>query len=157
MNYRIDQRRDVVVAAVNSGDVSSLLVHDQLLKQMGNPFFRLRVFHEAPLTFAPTYKYDRHTDTYDSSEKRRTPAWCDRILVRCRDPDRARVVPGSYRRWEVNCSDHRPVSVIYDATVKKVSRERRERERRELGKIWEGMLGALLEELGAWYEAQQLA
>ena len=36
------------------------------------------VFHgyqEGPLLFRPTYKYDLHSDTYDSSEKMRIPAW----------------------------------------------------------------------------------
>lgn len=76
LNYRIDQRRDNVISSVNAGDLDYLLEHDQLRKEMkGNTSFRLRAFHEAPITFAPTYKYTPNSVEYDQSEKKRIPAW----------------------------------------------------------------------------------
>ena len=131
MNYRIDQRRDAVIAAIQANDLDTLLTHDQLHKEMKhNRAFRLRVFREGPLTFAPTYKYDRNSDAFDTSEKRRVPAWCDRVLWRSREEER--VVLLGYRRWEVNVSarNHRPVSAVFLVTVKKVVGKTRGRERR---------------------------
>ena len=65
--------------------LSSLLPHDQLRDQM----HRRRAFHEGwqegPIKFLPTYKYDvGSVGMFDSSEKRRSPSWCDRILYRSR-------------------------------------------------------------------------
>lgn len=65
--------------------LSSLLVHDQLHSQMRTR----KAFHdgwrEGPIDFLPTYKYDvGSVGMFDSSEKRRGPSWCDRILFRSR-------------------------------------------------------------------------
>ncbi|KAG9957999.1 DNase I-like protein, partial [Aureobasidium melanogenum] len=76
LNYRIDAMpRDTVVRAVNDRNLAKLLERDQLLlSRRKNPAFRLRVFQEMPITFAPTYKYNVGTDEYDTSEKKRAPA-----------------------------------------------------------------------------------
>jgi hypothetical protein len=65
--------------------LDSLLPHDQLRRLIKER----KVFHEGwregPITFLPTYKYDVGTVAlFDSSEKRRPPSWCDRILYRTR-------------------------------------------------------------------------
>ena len=65
--------------------IDSLLPHDELLQHIN----ARRMFHdgwrEGPITFLPTYKYDRGTiGVFDTTEKKRGPSWCDRILYRTR-------------------------------------------------------------------------
>lgn len=65
--------------------LSSLLPHDELQQQIR----KRKAFHdgwrEGPITFLPTYKYDAGSvGVFDSSEKKRAPSWCDRILFRTR-------------------------------------------------------------------------
>lgn len=123
LNYRIDtMSRDTVVAAVKSNNLAKLLERDQLLvARRRNPGFRLRAFDEMPIAFAPTYKYDVGTDNYDTSEKKRSPAWCDRLLYR----GRGRIKQMDYQRHEVRVSDHRPVSGRFLFTVKRIDAKRR--------------------------------
>jgi len=128
LNYRIDTvGRDTVVSAIRANDLDKLLRRDQLLlSRRKNPGFRLRAFEEFMITFPPTYKYDVGTDDYDSSEKRRAPAWCDRILYR----GLGRIKQLDYRRHEVRASDHRPVSGSFRLRVKTIIPEKHAR-------VWE--------------------
>lgn len=123
LNYRIDHGRDSIINRVKNNDLGPLLERDQLLvERKKNPGFRLRVFQEGMITFQPTYKYDVGSDTYDSSEKKRSPAWCDRLLYR----GLANIKQVQYRRWEVKASDHRPVSGVFHIRVKTIDAARRE-------------------------------
>eukprot|EP01062_Namystynia_karyoxenos_P003598 TRINITY_DN11299_c0_g1_i1.p1 TRINITY_DN11299_c0_g1~~TRINITY_DN11299_c0_g1_i1.p1 ORF type:complete len:1481 (+),score=363.37 TRINITY_DN11299_c0_g1_i1:97-4443(+) len=82
LNYRVDLPYADAVALIQRGDIPALLERDQLQNEMRkplSPYARLR-WKEAVPTFNPTYKYDTGTDAYDTSEKRRVPAWCDRVL-----------------------------------------------------------------------------
>ncbi|KAI9677206.1 MAG: hypothetical protein M1829_002780 [Trizodia sp. TS-e1964] len=65
--------------------LASLLPHDQLrLQQAAGQAFH-DGWQEGPILFLPTYKYDvGSVGMFDSSEKRRGPSWCDRILFRTR-------------------------------------------------------------------------
>jgi hypothetical protein len=119
LNYRIDAMpRNTVIQAVKDGNLPKLLDRDQLLlSRKRNPGFRLRAFIEAPITFAPTYKYDVGTDNYDTSEKQRSPAWCDRLLYR----GLGRIKQVEYRRHDsIKVSDHRPVSGKFKLRVKTI-------------------------------------
>lgn len=156
MNYRIDLRRDAVVSAVKAGNLSYLLTQDQLMKEMKtNRGFRLRTFQEGPLNFAPTYKYDRKSDEYDSSEKRRVPAWCDRVLWRSREPSRVEQL--HYRRWEANVSDHRPISAGFLMTVKSINPQNRSHVKQETVAAWTEYEKALLGAAYHFYVSQALA
>ncbi|KAI0536147.1 type II inositol-1,4,5-trisphosphate 5-phosphatase [Xylaria digitata] len=65
--------------------LDSLLSHDQLQRVMKNEKAFHEGWREGPITFLPTYKYDVGTvGLFDSSEKKRAPSWCDRILYRTR-------------------------------------------------------------------------
>jgi WD40 repeat protein/endonuclease/exonuclease/phosphatase family metal-dependent hydrolase len=123
LNYRIDAiPRDTVIAMIKRNELAKLLERDQIMvcrRRVSG--FRLAQFVELPITFAPTYKYDVGTDRYDSSEKKRAPAWCDRLLYR----GPGRVMQLEYRRHEVHASDHRPVSGIFKLRVKTIDSRKR--------------------------------
>ena len=118
LNYRIDTMgRDTVIKAISTNNLAKLLERDQLLvSRRRNAGFRLRAFTECPITFAPTYKYDIGSDKYDTSEKRRAPAWCDRILHR----GAGKIKQIDYRRHELRVSDHRPVSGLFRLRIKAI-------------------------------------
>ncbi|KAH6639102.1 Endonuclease/exonuclease/phosphatase [Boeremia exigua] len=119
LNYRIDAMpRNTVIECVRQGNLAKLLERDQLLlSRKRNPGFRLRAFNEMPIDFDPTYKYDVGTDNYDTSEKKRSPAWCDRLLYR----GLGRIKQLDYRRHDgIKVSDHRPVSGSFRFRVKTI-------------------------------------
>jgi len=106
-NYRIGLAHERAVKLAKTGDFETLYEHDQLNLQMvaGLTF---PYYSEARILFAPTYKYDVNTDEYDTSEKARIPAWCDRIL---RKGTNLRQI--NYDAAPLYFSDHRPVYATF--------------------------------------------
>ena len=81
LNYRIDLENSAVKRLVKIHDLDELAKFDEF--QHASLYCKdLSHFSEGPLTFDPTYKYNKGSDDYDDSSKQRTPAWCDRILFR---------------------------------------------------------------------------
>ncbi|CAB4256387.1 similar to Saccharomyces cerevisiae YIL002C INP51 Phosphatidylinositol 4,5-bisphosphate 5-phosphatase [Maudiozyma barnettii] len=120
-NYRILMNNEDVRHLISLEDYSSLFEKDQLNQQMisGESF---PYFHEMPITFPPTYKFDPGTKTYDTSEKMRIPAWTDRILSKGEI-----LTQLSYGYAEnVMFSDHRPVYATFEATITVVDEEKKE-------------------------------
>ncbi|XP_005155333.2 inositol polyphosphate 5-phosphatase K isoform X2 [Danio rerio] len=82
LNFRIaDHGMHFLRSSINNSRFNLLWDRDQLsMLKKKEPI--LQEFEEGPLRFKPTYKFDRFSETYDTSGKKRKPAWTDRILWR---------------------------------------------------------------------------
>ncbi|XP_052185011.1 type I inositol polyphosphate 5-phosphatase 10 isoform X2 [Diospyros lotus] len=112
LNYRIALSYSETRKLVKQEDWDSLLRRDQLKmeREAGRVF---KGWKEGKIYFAPTYKYCYDSDTYageisKSKAKRRTPAWCDRILWHGNGIQQL-----CYVRRECRFSDHRPVCATF--------------------------------------------
>ncbi len=79
LNFRIAMPNLEVRKLSAQENWSAMQEHDELLAlKQKSPL--ITYFKEGPINFPPTYKYDKRTNRYDTSKKKRTPSWCDRIL-----------------------------------------------------------------------------
>ncbi|OEL14803.1 Type I inositol polyphosphate 5-phosphatase 4 [Dichanthelium oligosanthes] len=123
LNYRIALSYRSVKALVEMRNWKALLEKDQLRsEQRGGRVFP--GWNEGRIYFPPTYKYSNNSDKYagddmSQKEKKRTPAWCDRILWYGRGLSQL-----SYVRGESRFSDHRPVYSMFNAEVESINHSR---------------------------------
>ncbi|KAI9503523.1 hypothetical protein BX070DRAFT_224060 [Coemansia spiralis] len=145
--------RSQAQSSQSSSPYSSGEEDEEDIDAVGTSSFALKMFREMPIQFRPTYKYDPGTDRYDTSEKRRTPAWCDRVLYRGGSgrlhvrPSQAsdtqpsqlqqipekpvdfdiqgQITPLLYRRLECRQSDHRPIVSAFGVKTKAIDRDSR--------------------------------
>lgn len=99
LNYRINLPDEAVRQRIERAQWHDMLAADQVraaraprvdslqlkpsraqLRQQMKAALAFGEWHEGDPLFAPTYKYDAESIVYDTSEKRRAPAWCDRVL-----------------------------------------------------------------------------
>ncbi|KAM4746663.1 phosphatidylinositol polyphosphate 5-phosphatase type IV [Anableps anableps] len=118
-NFRLSKDRaevETIMKRTVGGNMSLLLEHDQLSKQMkdGSIF---KGFQEAPVHFFPTYKFDIGCDNYDTTSKQRTPSYTDRVVFRSRQANDIRVL--KYNSCSsIKTSDHRPVVAIFQVKLR---------------------------------------
>ncbi|KAG7650666.1 Type II inositol polyphosphate 5-phosphatase 15 [Arabidopsis thaliana] len=144
-NYRLDDiTYDETRDFISQRCFDWLREKDQLHTEMeaGNVFQGMR---EAIIRFPPTYKFERHQAGlagYDSGEKKRIPAWCDRILYRDNKKHLGAEcsldcpVVSSISQYdacmEVTDSDHKPVRCVFSVKIARVDESVR---RQEYGNI----------------------
>nr|XP_043638814.1 type I inositol polyphosphate 5-phosphatase 2 isoform X2 [Erigeron canadensis] len=116
LNYRINKQDDEVRKLIAIKKWDELLNSDQLCKELrrGGVFYE---WNEGAIDFPPTYKYEVNSDRYvgenpKEGEKRRTPAWCDRILWMGKG-----IRQLCYNQAAIKMSDHRPVSSVFAIEV----------------------------------------
>ncbi|PSR90976.1 Type IV inositol polyphosphate 5-phosphatase [Actinidia chinensis var. chinensis] len=117
LNYRISLPEPATRLLVDRGDWNALLRNDQLrIELMEGQVFE--GWQEGTIKFAPTYKYYPNSNKYYGAvkgkrgEKKRAPAWCDRIIWFGEG-----LKQDLYTRGESRLSDHRPVKTIFTTEV----------------------------------------
>ncbi len=119
LNYRIDiDNVDEVFQLVGGNEWEYLRKKDQLnIERSKKNVFQ--DFDEGLLNFPPTYKFQPGTDLYEQrpEKKRRSPAWCDRILWHSVKANAVakQYFYTSYPSYLI--SDHKPVGSLFECNI----------------------------------------
>ena len=114
LNFRIDFAKEDI-SNENSIERNEIIQYkDILLKRDELNFFlnEYKNVKEGKINFLPTYKFIKHLDKYDLSKK--VPAWTDRILFGNNDELNYLNQIFYDDISEINISDHRPVSSLFE-------------------------------------------
>ncbi|XP_050524165.1 inositol polyphosphate 5-phosphatase E isoform X4 [Daktulosphaira vitifoliae] len=134
LNFRLTNSRQDIMKWINVHTFPLDLpinqsFSDQLTECLLNDVI-FRGFQEGPIKFAPTYKYDPGTKTFDSSIKQRTPSYTDRILYKCGKSPILSSTSGLHcKSSHIECitycsvpsvctSDHKPVWGLYKCVIR---------------------------------------
>lgn len=149
-NYRIGIDNDRARQLIKKRDLGQLYENDQLNLQMvhGKCFPH---YSEQTPTFLPTYKFNLGSDEYDTSDKARIPAWCDRILTR---GDNLRQL--YYDSAPLRFSDHRPVWGLFTCNISVVDHVKKEKISNELYARRKSVVGNHIASQGAESDDESL-
>jgi len=112
LNFRLDMKYEDAVNKAFAGNFQYLLEHDQL-KYLFNTQPFMEGFFEGEIQFPPTYRYDIGYDIFDTSPKKRVPAYTDRVLIKT-GKKRVSVGPSNEMRFETDIFRSRyPNSVAF--------------------------------------------
>ncbi|ODV79053.1 DNase I-like protein [Suhomyces tanzawaensis NRRL Y-17324] len=124
LNYRISMTNDQCRSLIEHGAFDELLAVDQLNQEMTQKgaFYG---FKEGRIKFYPTYKFDKGTSNYDSSEKQRVPSWTDRILFKSARGINDLKQLNYNSVMSITLSDHKPVFSTLAGKVECIDREKK--------------------------------
>ncbi len=145
MNYRLTISDYEARNAIAEGDIKHLRENDQLVVEKN----ACRVFddyEEGEITFLPSYKFDAGTNIYDTSEKKRTPSYTDRVLWKEREN---KVVKQKYYAMHDTymISDHKPIVSGFEFPVKVILQDKYMLVYRELLKTLDKLENDMLPEI----------
>jgi phosphatidylinositol-bisphosphatase len=145
LNYRLTIPDAEARQAIADNNLEHLLAHDQLnIERKHNRVFEGYI--EGPITFLPSYKFDSGTNIYDTSEKKRTPSYTDRVLWKERGTN---VVKQKYYLMhdQYVISDHKPIISAFDVPVKVIQPEKYKQLYRDLIKTLDKLENDMLPEI----------
>lgn len=122
LNYRIDIANLECRQLVANGAYQELLENDQLTRERRDRG-AFSEFKEGLVKFPPTYKFDKYTNDYDTSEKQRTPSWTDRVLF-LSDKKASPLKLLKYdSAADVLYSDHKAVYASFETTARIINEQ----------------------------------
>lgn len=125
LNYRIDLNNENVRQMVSQKQYDDLFQYDQLNIEMNSSKGAFKGFNEFAINFDPTYKFDKGTSNYDTSEKQRVPSWTDRVLSRSQNDVDPLLQLNYNSLMDIEISDHKPVYGTFKCKVKFVDEEKK--------------------------------
>jgi len=122
LNFRLSLENEKCRELISENNIKELLKYDELWANYKKE--EEVEIKEAQITFIPTYKYNPGTNEFDTSKKKRVPAWCDRIIWKNSEG----IVCTAYNScMNISSSDHKPLYGIYKVTITEVNKEAKEK------------------------------